>query len=186
MKFIPKMGSIEATQWFKNGDHPMDNSTSIHGGLTEGKVVRYYIRPEIRGDSQCWQCGSPHYDHGWIDVPGQGHRVCPGDWIITGEAGERYPCKSDIFERTYEAAPDCQEGSPFERQVGGTHYADMAIQPALYVYLNNIGAREGDAIGYLSRWRQKGGLEDLRKAIHNIELLIELETKYGVMRTPSD
>lgn len=72
-----------------------------------------------------------------------------------------------------------QDASAFERQVGGTHYSDMAIQPALYVYLNNIGAREADAIGYLSRWRQKGGLEDLRKAIHNIELLIELETKYG-------
>ncbi len=72
--------------------------------------------------------------------------------------------------------------SAFDRQVGGTHYSDMAIQPALYVYLNDIGAREGEAIGYLSRWRQKGGLEDLRKAIHNIELLIELEMKYGARK----
>lgn len=41
-------------------------------------------------------------DHGWIDTPEGGHTVCPGDWIITGVVGERYPCKPDIFEATYE------------------------------------------------------------------------------------
>lgn len=61
------------------------------------------------------------------------------------------------------------------KQVGGAHYKDMAIQPAEYILANNIGWAEGCAIGYLSRWRQKGGIEDLRKAIHTIELLIEAE-----------
>ena len=38
--------------------------------------------------------------------------MCPGDWIITGVAGERYPCKPAIFEATYEAVPDFPSGGP--------------------------------------------------------------------------
>jgi len=73
-----------------------------------------------------------------------------------------------------------QEASAFERQVGGTHYSDMAIQPVEFIHRNGIGFCEGAAIKYLSRWRGKGGVEDLRKAIHFIEMLIELETNDGV------
>lgn len=40
--------------------------------------------------------------HGWIDTLEGGHTVCPGDVIITGVAGEMYPCKPDIFAKTYE------------------------------------------------------------------------------------
>jgi len=42
--------------------------------------------------------------HGWIDTLEGGHIVCPGDWIITGVAGENYPCKPKIFAATYEPA----------------------------------------------------------------------------------
>lgn len=63
----------------------------------------------------------------------------------------------------------------FKKQVGGEHYAKMAIQPAEYIHRNGIGFMEGAAIKYLSRWRTKGGLEDLRKAAHMIELLLEME-----------
>ena len=45
------------------------------------------------------------HEHGWIDTLEAGHNVCPGDWIITGVKGERYPCKPDIFEQTYEPWP---------------------------------------------------------------------------------
>lgn len=99
---------IEASQWFKNGDHPEDGEERFESGpykgdLLEGNVVRYYRHPGVSGDSPCEQCGKPHDVHGWIDTLEQGHRVCPGDWIITGVKGERYPCKPDIFEATYEA-----------------------------------------------------------------------------------
>lgn len=40
-------------------------------------------------------------------------RAAPGDWIITGVRGEQYPCKPDVFERTYERAPDGEALSPF-------------------------------------------------------------------------
>lgn len=59
------------------------------------------------------------------------------------------------------------------RQVGGSHYTDMAIQPAEYIMANDLPWAEGTAIKYISRWRKKGGIEDLRKAIHVLEMLIE-------------
>lgn len=62
-----------------------------------------------------------------------------------------------------------------DTQVGGSHYKDMPIQPAEYCHLNGIGKLEGDAIAYLSRWRKKNGLEDLRKARHTIDIIIQLE-----------
>lgn len=65
--------------------------------------------------------------------------------------------------------------SALDEQVGGSHYKTMRIQPAVYCHLNNIGKLEGDAIAYVSRWRSKNGLEDIRKAIHTLQLLIEIE-----------
>jgi hypothetical protein len=62
-----------------------------------------------------------------------------------------------------------------KRQVGGTHYKSLAIQPVEFIHANRIGFIEGNAIKYLCRWRDKGGLADLEKAKHYIELLIELE-----------
>lgn len=70
---------------------------------------------------------------------------------------------------------DAATPSPKSSQVGGSHYKDMPIQPAEFIIKNGIGWAEGCAIAYLSRWRQKGGIEDLRKARHTIDLLIEQE-----------
>ena len=62
-----------------------------------------------------------------------------------------------------------------DKQIAGTHYKALAIQPWDYIAGNGIGYLEGCAIKYLSRWRDKGGVDDLRKAQHYIEKLIELE-----------
>jgi hypothetical protein len=107
MKFRKKPIVIEATQWFKNGDHPKDDVTrgeATNGEEWEGLVVRYYRRPDDDGFRVCEKCHSLMHYHGWIDTLEGGHIVCPGDWIITGVAGEIYPCKPDIFEATYEPA----------------------------------------------------------------------------------
>ena len=103
---------IEAAQWFENGDHPDDHvgeqvPDPMTGGTyerLEGGVVRYFRRPEIEyhGEATHEPCGYTWHDHGWIDTLEGGHTVCPGDWIITGVQGERYPCKPDIFAATYE------------------------------------------------------------------------------------
>lgn len=99
MKFRKKPVEIEATQWFKNGDHPEDGDAE-----TEGKVVRRHACPDVnvKDDRLCERCSIIMRLHGWIDTLEGGHIVCPGDWIITGIQGERYPCKPDIFEATYD------------------------------------------------------------------------------------
>lgn len=65
--------------------------------------------------------------------------------------------------------------SALDTQEGGDHYKSLKIQPVEYIHANNIGYFEGCVIKYVTRWRAKNGLEDLRKAIHFIELLMELE-----------
>ncbi len=107
-KFRKKPVEITAAQWFKNGDHPEDNlpphDKIVNGERAEGAVVRYFRNPDVPGTRECEHCGHAMHDHGWIDTLEGGHIVCPGDWVITGVKGERYPCKPDIFEATYEPA----------------------------------------------------------------------------------
>ena len=62
-----------------------------------------------------------------------------------------------------------------EQQVGGNHYKKFKIQPAEFCYYNNIPYLEATAIKYLCRWKDKGGIQDLEKAKHFIDLLIEFE-----------
>jgi len=109
-RFRKKPVEIDAVQWMKNGDHPQDDvmrpfedTGKAPTHPREGKVVRYFRRPDISDDATCSVCGQLMLVHGWIDTLEAGHRVCPGDFIITGVKGERYPCKPDIFAETYEA-----------------------------------------------------------------------------------
>jgi len=104
-KFMKKPIVIEAHRWFKNGDHPKDDQDTFMDSagnpfLGEGKVVRYYRRPDISGTNICAICKKTMHEHGWIDVLENGHNVCPGDWIIE-EEGEYYPCGPDIFAVNY-------------------------------------------------------------------------------------
>lgn len=69
---------------------------------------------------------------------------------------------------------------PNSKQVGGTHYKDKAIQPWAYMEANYtkeefVGFLRGSAHSYLERYKDKGGIEDLKKAIHYIEKLIDVE-----------
>ena len=132
MKFRKKPVVIEATQWFKNGDHPEDNCVPVRrlapgdpvtgdvrtqtgelvrdptsnapSFLCEGKIVRYYRNPNpaFGAGVICAMCNIRFHEHGWIDTLEGGHIVCPGDWIITGVECEHYPCKPRIFDATYE------------------------------------------------------------------------------------
>lgn len=74
------------------------------------------------------------------------------------------------------------EHSSLSNQIGGNHYSKLKIQPIEYIHANNIPFAEGCAIKYLTRWRDKGGIKDLQKARHFIDLLIELETMPGISR----
>jgi hypothetical protein len=90
-KYRKKPVVIEAALWNEHRDH--------------FAVERYTKNPEI----ECNWCSKLMDVHGWIDTLEGGHIVCPGDWIITGVKGEHYPCKPDIFERTYEPVFEAEE-----------------------------------------------------------------------------
>ena len=62
-----------------------------------------------------------------------------------------------------------------KQQVGGDHYSKLVIQPAVYAEQNKLSYLQGNAIKYITRYKDKNGVEDLHKAIHTVKLLIELE-----------
>ena len=64
------------------------------------------------------------------------------------------------------------------RQIGGNHYLFLAIQPWDYNLANGLGFIEGNIVKYITRWREKGGIDDLRKARHFLDKLIEWETHH--------
>lgn len=65
--------------------------------------------------------------------------------------------------------------SALTHQEGGDHYKKLKIQPVEYIHANGLGFCEGSVIKYVTRWRDKGGIRDLKKARHFIDLLIEME-----------
>lgn len=80
---------------------------------------------------------------------------------------------SSAFMTDRSPSPVTKTGS----QVGGSHYVKMKIQPVEFAHANNIPFIEASVIKYVCRWRDKGGIEDLHKAKHFLDLLIELEGK---------
>lgn len=80
---------------------------------------------------------------------------------------------------TLRECADAEERSPsaLAVQEGGDHYKTLKIQPIEYIHANGIPFAEGSVIKYVTRWRAKNGIADLKKARHFLDLLIELEEK---------
>jgi hypothetical protein len=81
-------------------------------------------------------------------------------------------CVECLGEDGYPDEDYGEEEDPLSQQVGGTHYKDMAIQPIEFILANNLPFCEGNIIKYTCRYKQKNGVEDLRKVIHYAEMLI--------------
>lgn len=126
---------VEATQWWKNGDHPQDgigeklvdtvaylNETPIDKweGKTppdaptyrrnEGKIVRFFRRPGFVGTNY-HSCSYTWDKHGWIEASDgrPSSLVCPGDWLITDPLGNIYPCSPELFRASYEKVERCDD-----------------------------------------------------------------------------
>lgn len=88
MKFRKKPVVVDAVEW---------------DGKFENGIYEFYFLLAIQEwERECPQCHNPLRQHGRINTLEGSHIVCPGDWIITGIKGERYPCKPDVFAQTYE------------------------------------------------------------------------------------
>ena len=67
--------------------------------------------------------------------------------------------------------------STYKKQIGGSHYKDMAIQPADFINKNKLFFAEGNAIKYICRHPYKGKKDDILKAIHYLEMILERDYK---------
>jgi len=76
--------------------------------------------------------------------------------------------------------------SALNEQVGGDHYKDMPIGPTEFCQINKIPACESSIIQYMCRHHRKGGVQDLRKAQHLIDMIIELEYPAAIPKPKKD
>lgn len=83
--------------------------------------------------------------------------------------------------RGWPITPDAVQSKPgaWSQQVGGGHYKSKGIQPMHYSMANNLDSLTHSVVKYVTRFREKNGVADLRKAIHCIEMLIEWEETKG-------
>ena len=76
-----------------------------------------------------------------------------------------------LADYSYDGKGNPQEAAA--KQVGGSHYKEMPIQPIEYIVKNSIPYREANVIKYVTRHANKNGLEDIEKAIHYLEMIKE-------------
>lgn len=82
----------------------------------------------------------------------------------------------DIFAwRPHKPAPETPKETALSSQIGGDHYKSCAIQPIEFITANNLGFCEGNIVKYVTRHASKNGKQDLLKAKHYIDLLIQLK-----------
>lgn len=96
------------------------------------------------------------------------------EWSPSGLIGNIACSRSTYVIPETTAVPSLD---PLASQVGGTHYKGYAIQPAEFITRNNLPFLEGCVIKRVCRHRDKNGAEDIRKAIHELQLILKLQ--YG-------
>ena len=69
-----------------------------------------------------------------------------------------------------------------EIQEGGDHYKKLGIQPVEYIQANNLDFFQGNVVKYVTRNKDKKGAEDIRKAIHYLQMILEMQ--YGESPSP--
>lgn len=133
----------------------MSNELQLEWNLWSGAENPPYIGiVEVKyrdGEKECAESNAFRWNHseGYADIVA---------WRPTGGDSEKVETSLDT-------------------QIGGTHYKNCAIQPVEFITKNKLGFLEGCVIKRICRYEDKNGLEDLKKAKHEIDLLIEL--KYG-------
>jgi hypothetical protein len=105
----------------------------------------------------------------------QEHPECYGSYgipaplMICAICDVAHQCRNKAIEN----AMPTDHAKAMNRQVGGSHYKDMAIQPIQFIEGNELSFSAGNVIKYICRADKKGGVEDLEKAKHYIDLMIE-------------
>lgn len=109
-------------------------------------------------------------------IEGCGHPVTPCTGACTSKIEQwRTQAKADVARTPLPTIEPNLIKSALDIQVGGDHYKKLPIQPMEYSMKNKLDACQHTAIKYITRFRDKGGVADLEKAKHVIDMLIEFE-----------
>lgn len=123
------------------------------------------------GDEVVCVDGSPHLGLGTTLDVGRTYKLTQcsleeGRAVLEGVEGSWTPSRFRLATKKPPKGPNAE-------QVGGTHYQGTSIQPWDFIIANQLGFLEGSIIKYVARFKRKGGLEDLKKAKHFLDKLIE-------------
>lgn len=121
-----------------------------------------YTWQEITEAKVAMEANEPNY---WVDKTAQ-------DW--TGWTDKYCGSKSINKATPQEWDAIRPEADPLSYQVGGDHYSKMKIQPIEYIHANKMDFMDGCIVGYISRWRDKGGVQDLQKIKQFVDLIIKM------------
>jgi hypothetical protein len=108
-----------------------------------------------------------------LECPACKHSFNPTNHLLRPYAQCPWCHKAKLQKAIPKAAPTAP--SAMTEQEGGTHYKDLTIQPVEFCQRNKLGYCESCAVKYVTRHKQKNGAEDIRKAIHFLQLLLEIE-----------
>lgn len=177
----------------KGGDCPACGYVQGGGGMVQKCATCGFVAPRLPQRysassgvtrvvcGSCYKC-TPETRCEKCQVPVvEGRTICfacePG--LFADEAIE-------LVNRSSKTHPEprfinVSNGGALDRQEGGDHYTKLAIQPMEYCHRNSLDAPALKVIKYVTRWRDKDGLDDLRKAKHALEVWIELEEKHPTL-----
>lgn len=143
-----------------------------HGSMSSIAMVNTAQNALASATHDLWKDGDDGIPDALLDRNGQ---------VVLGQCKNCKRAEMELTEPcdapTRPAPPMPTIKSPLATQIGGTHYKGLAIQPVEYIHANGLPFCEGSIVKYVTRHRSKGGLADLEKAKHFIELLIDLETR---------
>ena len=164
---IPYISSIYGDRW-ECGEF------SFNGINIQVELCKFWNKTIVHRDEfmKRWNERNPVDDsEGWVQWNGGEMPVEKGTLIDKSELlREPMPqCREEIPCRFVD------EKSPLETQIGGVHYTKLAIQPMQYSMKNGLDPLQHTVIKYVTRFRDKAGIEDLEKAKHCIDMLIEYE-----------
>lgn len=132
--------------------------------IRECNTCTHYVQEQPLNDapSHCWDCSSSISLIHWEPTETKRTpKLSPEEYASLHNADEVVTL----------------EDNPLDTQIGGGHYKNLVIQPMEYSMKNKLNACQHTVIKYVTRFRDKGGIEDLNKAKHAIDLLIKFE--YG-------
>ena len=167
---------------FEGEEYKIYFSCSNHSNwreATKSEVIRAFKRHLVKRYGADWRTmkikekhpGSP-FDINcglWLAEIGK----AKNGWEVWNKNGLLY--RNGIWVEMLEEEEEEINIKASETQIGGSHYSEMVIQPIEFIHKNGLSFIQGNVVKYVCRYKSKGGIEDLNKAKHYIDLLIEFE-----------